>query len=123
REAYFKLAEGWTNTPKDQWTDLYMWRKFLNRTDMQGVSGTRATAVTFPTPPRKDWPMQQRLDELTRWAEQLVTPEGRADFERDALIAGLQAQRAETLKISSVLEATLKKQAASPPRISYAPRF
>lgn len=122
REAYFKLAEGWATTPSDQWTDLHMWRKFLTRSDLHGISGTSATAVTFPTPPRKDWTMAQRIAELTRWAERLGTPAGRIDFEREALAAGLLAQRAEALNLSTALEAALKKQNAGTVRVSYAQR-
>lgn len=123
RDAYFKLAEGWATTPRDQWTDLHMWRKFFTRADLRGDSGTRATAATFPTPPRKEWTTQQRVEELTRWAERLDTPMGRADFERDALIAGLQAQRAETLSLASLLDTTKRNQGAGPGRVNYGPRF
>ena len=35
REAYLKLADGWTAAPADVWSDLHMWRKFLRHRDIR----------------------------------------------------------------------------------------
>jgi hypothetical protein len=38
------------------------------------VSGFRPTVLTFPSPPRKDWPVEKRVEELERWARQIASP-------------------------------------------------
>jgi GalNAc5-diNAcBac-PP-undecaprenol beta-1,3-glucosyltransferase len=101
--AYWKLPEGWATTPPQEWTDLYMWRKFFRTSELTGISGVLPTAVTFPSPVRPGWSTAQRVLELERWTCRLASPEGRQKFEREALIAALVSQRHETLKLSSEL--------------------
>jgi GalNAc5-diNAcBac-PP-undecaprenol beta-1,3-glucosyltransferase len=72
---YRRLPHGWRTTPAGIATDLYMWQQFLADPHCQGLSGMRPTAIGFPSPPRRDWPTDQRLAEMDRWIEKLATPD------------------------------------------------
>ena len=77
-EAYRRLSAGWTTTPPG-WigTDVYMWRKLL-AAGVSAVSGTRPTVLVFPSPDRKGWPNERRVEELRRWRAQLADAGGRS---------------------------------------------
>ena len=47
RAAYESLAQGWAPTPENVWTDLYMWKKFLERDDFKFRTTTRCTVFKF----------------------------------------------------------------------------
>lgn len=69
---YRRLPCGWRTSPPDVWTDLYMFRQILAAPDCRAVSSSRLTALHFASPPRRDWTMEQRIDELTVWSERLA---------------------------------------------------
>jgi hypothetical protein len=71
---YRRLPHGWRTTPDGIPTDLYMWQQFLADPGCRALSGTRPTALGFPSPPRRDWSMEQRLAEMDRWIEKLRKP-------------------------------------------------
>lgn len=98
--AYHGLAEGWATTPGQAWTDLHMFRKFFADPALRGVSGLEATAVTFPSPPRKDWTAAQRLDELAHWWQRLDDPAGVAGLQIDSLRETVRAHREESAQLS-----------------------
>jgi GalNAc5-diNAcBac-PP-undecaprenol beta-1,3-glucosyltransferase len=112
RDAYIKLVEGWTTTPKHEWTDLYMIRKFVSRSDLHGISGLTPTAATFPSPPRIDWSMERRAQELQQWSERLQHAETLSAFRLEMLQAALIAQRNETGQLAELIG----KLAAQPAR-------
>lgn len=84
-EAYRRLAEGWSTTPGRLPTDRYMWRKFVSRPDYRARSGTRPTALNFPSPDRRDWTADQRVAELRRWAGRLSDADGVAAWRLEVL--------------------------------------
>jgi glycosyltransferase involved in cell wall biosynthesis len=48
RNAYLRLEAGWSVTPDDfPWTDLYMWQKFMARTDFLLKTCRTSTVVKF----------------------------------------------------------------------------
>jgi glycosyltransferase involved in cell wall biosynthesis len=94
--AYCALPEGWTETPANEWTDLYMIRKFIRLEHLIGASGLAPTAVTFPSPPRKDWSHQARFEELKRYSDSLSEPVAQSAFKLQMLQAALRKQREDT---------------------------
>lgn len=100
--AYRALPEGWATTPEGEWTDLTMFRKFMRHDALRGRSGTWPTAVTFPTPPRAGWPLEQRLAELATWETLLGDDASRARFQCQMLEAALRVQRDETARLSAL---------------------
>ncbi|MFT4195316.1 glycosyltransferase family 2 protein [Ottowia sp.] len=71
---YRRLPEGWGDTPPGVPTDWHMFRKLLGHPDCRCASGTLPTAITFPSPPRKGWSPQARLDELRAWQARIADP-------------------------------------------------
>ena len=43
--AYASLPQGWSPAPPDVWTDLYMWRKWLNQPGMRYAASDIATGI------------------------------------------------------------------------------
>lgn len=117
RDTYLKLAEGWTTTPAHEWTDLYMIRKFVSRSDLRGVSGLAPTAATFPSPPRLDWSMERREQELWECSERFQNAELLSAFRIEMLQSALAAQRSETGQLAELIG----KLAAQPPRAAPTP--
>jgi hypothetical protein len=110
--AYRALPEGWATTPDGFWTDLHMFRKFFAAPALTGKSGLYPTAATFPSPPRLDWNVEQRSNELEQWHRQLSSVQGRLTFERDVLAETVLAQRAEAERLGQ-LTAQLQRQVAA----------
>ncbi|HJX31478.1 MAG TPA: glycosyltransferase family A protein [Thermodesulfobacteriota bacterium] len=76
RDSYFKLEEGWVTTPRENaTTDLYMWCKFLAAFPDECKTIMKITALSFPYKPRKEWPEQQRDDELKYYFERIQDPD------------------------------------------------
>lgn len=72
---YRNLPQGWSKTPPGQPTDWHMFRKFLGHPACRCASGTLPTAITFPSPPRKNWPPEARLAEMQAWRARIDDPE------------------------------------------------
>lgn len=93
---YRKLPEGWRTTPEGIFTDLYMWQQFLSHQECRVVSGDRPTVIHFPSHLRAEWTIQQRLDELERWASRLSDSNWRSEFVIEVLgRAALERARLE----------------------------
>jgi glycosyl transferase family 2 len=71
---YRRLPFGWRTSPPDVWTDLHMFRQILAVPDCRAESGSRMTVLHFPSPPRHDWTMTQRVAELASWSQRLSDP-------------------------------------------------
>ncbi len=107
--AYRALKEGWTTTPSEYWTDLYMFRKFFAAEKLIGSSGILPTAITFPSPPRKGWTESERLAELNMWQKRLDNETGRITFENEVLRNTVLKQREEAARLGQ-LASQLHKQ-------------
>lgn len=68
--SYRDLPHGWRTTPEGTATDVFMWAQFLD-SGAAAVSGTRPTALSFPSPWRQEMTLQQRLEEMQHWLERL----------------------------------------------------
>ncbi len=68
---YRRLPHGWRTTPPGLAPDKYMWAQCLADPRTVARSGTRPTAILFPDPPRRGWPLQRRLDELREWSARM----------------------------------------------------
>lgn len=73
---YRRLPEGWNDTPAGLPTDWHMFCKLLSQPECRCASGVLPTAITFPSPPRKDWPPGARLAELREWQTRMADPGG-----------------------------------------------
>jgi hypothetical protein len=83
-EAYRRLEHGWRPAPDDVWTDLHMWRQFLALPGFRGRTGTRLTTLHFPSPPRAELSVDERVAELERWWSLVDRPGFRRGLEDDA---------------------------------------
>ena len=83
--ATYRKLPGWRTTPEGTFTDLYMWQQFLGHPECRAVSGTEPTVLHFPSPWRTDWTIQERVEELERWADRLTDSTWRDRFVLDVL--------------------------------------
>jgi hypothetical protein len=81
--AYRRLPHGWRTTPPGRWADHYMWQQFLVEPWVRAVTGTRVTALQFPShlDARDGWSPQERRAELEVWRISLGGEHGRARLE------------------------------------------
>lgn len=87
---YRRLEIGWETTPPGVPTDWHFFRKFLAHDDCRCVSSPDPTAITFPSPPRLDWNVEQRLEELTRWRQRIDTDAKRKEVTLAILKAAIR---------------------------------
>jgi hypothetical protein len=111
-EAYRRLPFGWRTTPTGTPTDLYMWQQFLGSADCRALSSPLITTLSFPSPSRKAWSAERRVDELARWTEAMtakaflpqLTQQGLEFFVRECLrqlsVAGDRDRVIESLTAS-----------------------
>lgn len=107
--AYRRLPHGWQTTPAGLWTDLFMWRQFLEQPWCRARTIWHPSALQFASPPRRHWTLQQRLAELDEWAQRSTE----ADFEaRLGLETLRQRSQAVTARDGSIaaLQAGLDEQ-------------
>lgn len=83
-EAYRRLPHGWRPAPADVWTDLHMWRQFLELPGLRARTGTRITALHLPEQHRLGLSMEERVAELERWWARLRSPGFGEQLEREA---------------------------------------
>ena len=80
KDAYRRLPIGWSAAPKGLSTELYMWQKLLRLPGLRVRSGTRPTALHFPSTYRTTWTSEERVAELERWARRMADPAWHAQF-------------------------------------------
>jgi glycosyltransferase involved in cell wall biosynthesis len=68
---YRSLPRGWHTTPAGIPTDGWMWRQCLEQEGTRAISLRRATVVNFHSPPRRFWPIDRRLAEMSEVFELL----------------------------------------------------
>ena len=107
--AYRRLPAGWRPAPADIWTDLHMWRQFLELPGFRGRTGARVTALHFPASHRS----RERDDrELVEWWTRSQEPGFGEQLEQE--LAEAIRQRALTLeKQKHYLERQLQVVAAT----------
>lgn len=82
-DSYRRLHQGWQTT--DLPTDLFMWQQLIRESGMHSRSGTEPTVLYFPSPDRKGWSIEQRVNELKDWRERIIEPKARAGYMRDVM--------------------------------------
>jgi glycosyltransferase involved in cell wall biosynthesis len=83
--TYRRLPVGWAPAPAEVWTDLHMWRNFLALPDLACGTRVAVTHLRFLTPPRKDWPLEKRRDEMMGWADRIKDPRVRDQVAQQVL--------------------------------------
>lgn len=96
-DFYQKLPFGWRTTPLGTATDLYMWQQLLAHPSCCPVTSALPTALNFPDPMRKDWPVERRMVELQTWRERIQRP----DFMLLALETSIRDRAAEEARIEA----------------------
>jgi hypothetical protein len=86
-EAYRALPVGWSPAPPEVWSDLFMWRKFFAAPGLTFATCPIATTLGFPTPQRLELTLEQRRQEIGRYAGLIRDPGFRDDIWRRALLA------------------------------------
>jgi glycosyltransferase involved in cell wall biosynthesis len=86
REFYLRVGDHWETTPQGEWPDHFQWKKFFRQPGFRGATSHRMTALQFPShlEGRETWTPQERLEELTRWADLVADPD--AQRRVDALV-------------------------------------
>lgn len=92
-EFYKRLPRGWRSAPKGTYTDLYMWQQVLSMPGIRAVSSPECTYLNFPSSKRKDWSLEMRLEELSRWRAR-ADEAGFQDWLRKAVCRELIESRA-----------------------------
>lgn len=87
--AFYRSVEGWRTTPAGTHTDLFMWQQFLAAPQCRAASSFLPTVLYLPSPSRKEWTPEQRLEELAMWAERIRDPKWVEDFRRGLLSSAM----------------------------------
>jgi GalNAc5-diNAcBac-PP-undecaprenol beta-1,3-glucosyltransferase len=98
-EMYRRLPHGWRTSPPEAATDLYMWQQFLSIPGCRAVSATRPTVLQFPSPARRSWSLQERVDELDLWSEKTADPEWRVAFIAEVLASAVRRRARHAAKL------------------------
>ena len=115
-EAYRRLTAGWTTTPSG-WvgTDVYMWRKLLG--SGVAVAGcTRPTVLVFPSPDRRGWASERRVEELGLWRKRIADPTWRGEFSGTVLayFVGMRARERSRRGVARMLSAAARVRLLAP---------
>ncbi|MDP1664053.1 MAG: glycosyltransferase family 2 protein [Methylobacter sp.] len=73
-QAYHRLPYGWRPRPDGIWSDLYMWRQWIDMPDCHFYSHPLPTTLHFPSPLRLDISLEVRCAELDLWLEKITDP-------------------------------------------------
>ncbi len=72
-DFYRSLPRGWHPAPAGNFPDHYFYRQCLGVESCRAASGTRLTGVHFPSPDRRGWTEEERLEELELWSARVRT--------------------------------------------------
>jgi hypothetical protein len=95
-ESYRKLAEGWAPAPDDVWTDLWMWRKFLQQDGLRFATEFKITAISLPAALRLDSTLDERYEEMKTVWDEFKQPNFRAAHWR-VLLTNLAKEKTDLL--------------------------
>lgn len=71
---YQELPFGWRTTPKETYTDVYMWRQFLDHPKCKPHSGLEPTILWFKRGDHPGLSSEERKNELSEWHELINKP-------------------------------------------------
>jgi len=78
--AYRSLAEGWTTTPREYFTDQYMILKFLTRQECRFSLASLPTVLHFPSSQRNEFSPLDRVAEIEKYSRQFASLEQWNEF-------------------------------------------
>jgi glycosyltransferase involved in cell wall biosynthesis len=105
--AYRSLPEGWSPSPESIWSDLWMWRKFLNCTNLKFKTEFQITGISFPSPLRSHLSMSERCDEINEYWDKLNSPNFQQSC-RDKMMIKLAKERTGHIAKIKELERTIQ---------------
>ena len=87
KSYYLEVDDPWETTPAGRWPDHHQWCKMFRHPGLRAATSSRMTTIQLPTSAdgRKAWTPEDRLAELTHWAEIVAGPD--AQRRVDALVA------------------------------------
>ena len=92
REMYDCLQHGWRTTPKGEYTDIYMWKQFVEHPACQDYSAVNPTILYFKRGDHPGDPIDVRAKELEFWSKEISTQQGIDNINATAF-AGLLLER------------------------------
>ena len=95
--AYRRLPWGWRPAPTDVWSDLHMWRQFLDLPNFRGVTGMELTFLNFPSPTWGKLPDEERVAALASWSATIGDPAGRLELAQRARRTSIETAAAFSL--------------------------
>jgi hypothetical protein len=118
RDFYLAAGAHWDTTPAGEWPDHAQWRRMMRHPAFRGATSRRMTAIQLPTSAngRDAWTEEERLAEVARWHEVVVSPGGQAVVDerlaRAAIsdLARLGPALAEATQKRQLLEAELDER-------------
>jgi len=93
RYMYDLLKFGWRTTPKEQFTDIYMWEQFLAHPMCNPYSLPTPTILYFKRGNHPGDPVEARAQELAVWSEKISASDGPEEIMQSALAAVLIEHR------------------------------
>jgi len=106
-EMYRSLEEGRSSATEGTPTDLFMWRKFLQRPDCRFSAGTRPSVLVLPSARWRSMSVGERREELLSWADRLGSMDGVAELEGQIL----SQKVGEAASLDSVLRGVQYREA------------
>lgn len=73
-EMYKKLPYGWRTTPKDVYTDRYMWEQFLTHPECKAYCGLEPTLLWIKRGDHPGLSTQERAQVLDKWVKIMEDP-------------------------------------------------
>jgi len=73
-DLYHSLPYGWRTTPKGLYTDVYMWKQFLDHGECNAYSHTKPTTLYFKRGHFPGISVSQREAELKKWFKKIQSP-------------------------------------------------
>ncbi|WP_459502340.1 glycosyltransferase family 2 protein [Bacillus sp. C1] len=80
-DTYHRLPEGWNPGPDDVWSDLNMWRKFLQLDNIIFYTIPIVTALILPSPFRTNMTLEERETETLFWTNQICSSSFRSTLQ------------------------------------------
>jgi GalNAc5-diNAcBac-PP-undecaprenol beta-1,3-glucosyltransferase len=95
--AYRLLPWGWRPAPTDVWSDLHMWRQFLDLPNFRGATGMDLTFLNFPSPTWGKLPDEERVAALVSWSATIRDPTARRSLAQQARRTSIETAAAFSL--------------------------
>lgn len=84
--AYRRLPYGWRPKPQGMFSDLHMWRQWLNQDWCRFHSEPMPSMLRFPSYPRKQQTLEQRCIEMDAWFARSRQPDFLPFLQREVLL-------------------------------------